>query len=139
MTEPSALLDAMQARVDAAPPKPWRYREAAFGDPANGPDHTVLEALHPEQGWSSIARGDYDAWSGYGLGFAAAARSDMPRLIAAVRAVLTLAEEWRYKGEYGDGPWQLGEGPDQEGLALDEASSQLHAAIRSALIGDDDE
>ena len=60
-------------------------------------------------------------------------------LIATARAVLTLAEAWRYKGEYGDGPWQLGEGPDESGEALDYAASQLRAATRAALIGDDDD
>ena len=46
--------------------------------------------------------------------------------VAAVRA---LADRWRYKGEFGWGPWQEGHGPDPEGQVLDECASAIRAAL----------
>ena len=48
---------------------------------------------------------------------------------AQLAAVEALAEEWRYKGEFGWGAWQEGHGPDQEGWVLDSVSSRIRAAI----------
>jgi hypothetical protein len=64
-----------------------------------------------------------------------AAPRDRAHLIAAVDAVLALAEEWRYKGEFGWGAWQEGQGPDPEGYILDTAAGELRAAIENALEG----
>ncbi len=58
-----------------------------------------------------------------------AAVNRLPELTAALRAVHALAEEWRYKGEYGWGPWQAGDGPDIEGQILDAAADRLSAAL----------
>lgn len=55
--------------------------------------------------------------------------------MAALRSVLDLAEEWRYKGEFGWGPWQIGEGPDQEGYVLDDAAEKLRQVVSIALEG----
>jgi hypothetical protein len=49
--------------------------------------------------------------------------------IAKVRA---LAEGWRYKGEFGWGAWQEGHGPDHEGWVLDQAASEIRAALDGA-------
>lgn len=73
-----------------APPLPYRYREGAEGDPSNGPTFTALEAEHPDLIWSEIARGDYDAWSGYGLMYAAEACTALPKALDALEAVLAL-------------------------------------------------
>lgn len=54
-------------------------------------------------------------------------------LAAQVARVEKLAEEWRYKGEFGWGAWQLGEGPDPEGYVMDHCAS----ALRDALAGSD--
>jgi hypothetical protein len=76
--------------------------------------------------------------------FIAAAREDVPALVAEVRSlraardravaalqrVEALAEKWRYKGEFGWGAWQEGHGPDQEGYVLDSAASDIRAAIK---------
>jgi hypothetical protein len=51
---------------------------------------------------------------------------------ARIAAVEALAEAWRYKGEFGWGPWQTGEGPDPEGQILDDAAATLRAALSSA-------
>ncbi len=77
----------------AAPPLPYRYREGAEGDPSNGPTFTALEAEHPDLGWSEIARGDYDSWSGIGLQHAAEACSALPRALDAIEAVLAIAHD----------------------------------------------
>ena len=50
-------------------------------------------------------------------------------LAAQVARVEALADEWRYKGEFGWGPWQSGEGPDPEGYVLDHCASALRAAL----------
>ena len=132
-TELKALLDEMRQRCEAATPGPWWWDR--LGDLRPTPhDEYGLDALIR---WESI--GEVPVLADGDAEFVAAARTDLPRLIAAVEAVLTLAEAWRYKGEYGYGPWQLGEGPDESGQALDDASSQLRAAVRAALIGDGDE
>ena len=51
----------------------------------------------------------------------------------ALARVMALAEQWRYKGEFGWGAWQEGHGPDETGLALDHAA----ALIRNAIEADD--
>lgn len=48
---------------------------------------------------------------------------------ATIERVKAVAEKWRYKGEFGWGPWQAGEGPDPEGQILDDAASELRAAL----------
>ncbi len=64
------------------------------------------------------------------------APQDRAKLFAAIEAVEALAEEWRYKGEFGWGAWQEGQGPDPEGAALDHASSAIRAALAAALGSD---
>jgi len=44
-------------------------------------------------------------------------------------AISVLAESWRYKGEFGWGAWQEGEGPDETGQALDMAAGALRGVI----------
>lgn len=39
--------------------------------------------------------------------------------------IAALAEDWRYKGEFGWGPWQIGEGPGPEDQILDDAAREL--------------
>lgn len=56
-------------------------------------------------------------------------------LRAQVERVRALAESWRYKGEFGWGAWQEGEGPDEEGHILDNAAAEL----RATLAGDENE
>ena len=63
------------------------------------------------------------------------APQDRAKLLAALDAVTELAEKWRYKGEFGWGAWQEGEGPDETGQALDNASMELTAAVVAALGG----
>jgi hypothetical protein len=48
---------------------------------------------------------------------------------AQLSRVEMLAEGWRYKGEFGWGAWQEGEGPDEDGLALDHAAAEIRAAL----------
>ncbi len=50
-------------------------------------------------------------------------------LAAQVARVEKLAEDWRYKGQFGWGPWQIGEGPDPEGYVMDHCASALRAAL----------
>jgi hypothetical protein len=57
------------------------------------------------------------------------AEDERDRLAAAVERVRVLAEDWRYKGEFGWGAWQEGYGPDQAGLALDDAATKTLRAL----------
>ena len=50
-------------------------------------------------------------------------------LAAQVTRVESLAEDWRYKGRFGWGAWQIGEGPDPEGYVMDHCASALRAAL----------
>ena len=52
-------------------------------------------------------------------------------LAAQVARAESLAEEWRYKGQFGWGPWQIGEGPDPEGYVMDHCAF----ALRDTLAG----
>ena len=63
----------------------------------------------------------------------AAAEVEWDALRATVERVEALADEWRYKGEFGWGAWQEGHGPDFEGAVYDDAAARL----RAALTGDD--
>lgn len=64
-----------------------------------------------------------------------ALRAEVARLTETLDRVRALAEDWRYKGEFGWGSWQEGHGPDQEGTALDIASSQLRAILNAPAPG----
>ena len=57
------------------------------------------------------------------------AEAERDALAAQVARIKALADEWRYKGEFGWGPWQSGEGPDPEGYVLDHCASALRAAL----------
>lgn len=87
------LLDAMQARCDAATEGPW---EASVGE--------ISQSWERPEPWKPIVSTDVSCM-GYCYGgsaagveeeadaeFIAAARTDLPRLIAAVRAVLEVHE-----------------------------------------------
>ena len=60
-----------------------------------------------------------------GLVLLARFRVDADRLQQKLTAVAALAEEWRYKGEFGWGAWQGGEGPEIEEEILDGAASAI--------------
>jgi hypothetical protein len=135
MTATTERLDAITARLDAATPGPWRTWkddggrrgsavETAWAHDVDGSDTELITD------WCSVADAE----------FIADARTDIPFLLdlarkqaAALEAALALAEEWRYKGEFGWGAWQEGHGPDPEGYALDGASADLRTAIGDAL------
>ena len=57
----------------------------------------------------------------------------LDRMDRALRAVMALAESWRYKGEFGwdDGSHAYGPGPEDE--ILDCASAEIVSAIKEAL------
>jgi len=54
---------------------------------------------------------------------------------AKVERVREIAEGWRYKGEFGWGPWQIGEGPDPDGYVLDHAAGKIRAALSAGRRG----
>ena len=81
----------------------------------------------PEEACSRHGRSPADLWRI--IGEVAAERD---ALAAQVARVEKLAEEWRYKGQFGWGAWQLGEGPDPEGYVMDHCASALRAALADA-------
>jgi myosin heavy subunit len=72
-------------------------------------------------GWTEKGQQEFDR--------ANAAEAERDRLQARIDKALALADEWAYKGEFGWGPWQAGDGPDFEGSILDKAASDLRAAL----------
>ena len=119
-----ALLEPIQNRLNSATPGPWDW------DHSN--PRRVLEGRGGEQILACAALLYPEKMN---QEFIAAAPTDQARLLAAVQAVMALAEEWRYKGEFGWGAWQEGHGPDPEGAALDHASSAIRSAVEAALGG----
>lgn len=62
--------------------------------------------------------------------FEADVRADEREVVASAATereaeLRALADEWRYKGEFGWGAWQEGQGPDIEGQILDECASKI--------------
>lgn len=57
-------------------------------------------------------------------------QGEIERLTETLGRVEALAEGWRYKGEFGWGPWQEGYGPDPEGYFLDMASCDLFSVLK---------
>lgn len=97
-------------------------------------EHWKFEALEVMSGLRELGKA-----LGLGLGVqitGPAALAEVARLTAErdalaaqVARVEKLAEEWRYKGEFGWGAWQLGEGPDPEGYVMDHCASALRAVL----------
>ena len=117
-----ALLEPIQNRLESADVTRLDY----------GPSESGGYHIFPSDSDSAIAfADDQDVASLF-----ANAPTDQARLLAAVQAVAALAEEWRYKGEFGWGAWQEGRGPDPEGAALDHASSAICSAVVAALGGE---
>jgi hypothetical protein len=56
-------------------------------------------------------------------------QGEVERLTATLARVEALAEEWRYKGEFGWGPWQEGYGPAPDGYILDGAAADLRRVL----------
>jgi hypothetical protein len=122
-----SLLQPLKDRLAAATPWPWEeYWQGHIHAPAKHPQ-AVAESICQTFGREDRKHPNAE--------FIAAAPTDQAKLIAAVEAVEALAEKWRYKGEFGWGAWQEGQGPDPEGHVLDEVSSELRAALTQALEG----
>lgn len=117
----AALLEPIQARLEAADLNSLDY----------GPTQSDGYHIFPSDSDSAIAFVNDQ----YVASLFAHAPTDQARLLAAVQAVMALAEQWRYKGEFGWGAWQEGHGPDPEGAALDHASSAIRSAVEAALGG----
>lgn len=153
-------LDEIKARCDAATEGPWQWRNSN-GEPmllSRAPGLYVVMTFErmgmhgaqpvfrdPENPNVLKPAGRENIYEFSDAEFIAAAREDVPWLLAEVERltaerdalaakvarVEALAEEWRYKGQFGWGAWQLGEGPDPEGYVMDHCAS----ALRDALAG----
>lgn len=90
MSELRTALDEILSRANSASPGPWVYAPVV-GDVVEGPGVVTANGLAHEVDFSfspeGREQGENDAH------FIAAARSDVPRLVTALKAVLTLAEE----------------------------------------------
>lgn len=94
-----------------------------------------LASLQLKQGMFGGARETITGTEGLLLmheALAASLLKENQRLQARLDASAALAEEWRYKGEHGRGPWQEGYGPDHEGFVLDGAAGELRKALGQA-------
>ena len=120
---------AMTRMASSAADVPWLLAEVArltaerewFNDrfPCDG---VCVDA--PEEACSRHGRNPADLWRI--IGEVAAERNALAAQVARVEA---LAEEWRYKGQFGWGAWQLGEGPDPEGYVMDHCASAIRVAL----------
>lgn len=144
MTETiKTLLEPIQNRLNAATPGPWHWRNtsdvylmgartrvvmgfARMGMQGAQPQFVNEDGLFIDAGKENL-HAIPDA------AFIANAPTDQARLLAAIQAVDELIEEWRYKGEFGWGPWQMGEGPDFEGYILDNAAAEMRNKMLAAL------
>ena len=130
-------LDKIKARAEAATDGPWSAKGGFTSDPMiEVYGQTVF--INPDLDGDPIQP---EVWAD--VEFISAAREDVPWLLtlvesltaerdalaAKVARVESLAEEWRYKGQFGWGPWQVGEGPDPEGYVMDHCASALRAAL----------
>lgn len=134
------------ARAQAATDGPWRMRHGATTEYAIHVEFGEVLVVPDGWGWADNDWRKINA----DAEFIAHARSDVPWLMAEVdrltgerdRAlgltarleeqlarVEALAEEWRYKGEFGWGAWQEGYGPDPQDQVLDDAATRLRAAL----------
>ena len=89
--DPTRILDEIQARADAATEGPWTW---AAHTTADGDEWAVFD------GGDSAIAANRDGWAP-DAAFIAAARTDLPRLVAALRAVLEVHRRAQYL-EWGD-------------------------------------
>lgn len=115
-----SALDDIRARVEAATPGPWKLTDEAHA-------YYLGSAGYAQVGWLDAL-------------FIAHARTDIPALLAAVDAVLALADMWRERGEHlRDSVKQYPE--DVRETLEDDAADFLHksdlvrAAVTRALEG----
>lgn len=117
-----ALLEPIQNRLNAATPGPWSHGRGITPYVAK---RDWVEVQNQATICHDVRPADAE--------FIAHAPTDQARLLAAIQAVDELIEEWRYKGEFGWGPWQMGEGPDFEGYILDNAAAEMRNKLVAAL------
>lgn len=91
------FLSAVEARANDPylAPAPWRSHAWTNGHPSNGPDLHHVEV----DGWTSlshaqavVAETEYSQDGAAAAEFIAHARTDVPRLVAALRAVLSVCD-----------------------------------------------
>jgi len=118
----TTVLDEIQGRVDAATPGPWETtQDKCWGEP-----YTGLTIQRVQEFWDSDpAQAGCDPLEDADAEFIARARADVPMLLAAVRAALSLVERWQ---EAGDHP--------AAALSAGQAADILRAALTSALTGE---
>lgn len=68
---------------------------------------------------------DQAALDEYVAGALATVTDQRDKALAQLERVTALADQWTYKGEFGWGSWQEGEGPDFESQVLDTAATRL--------------
>ena len=108
----SEYLDAVQARIDAATEGPWSWASHITAD---GDEWAVFDAE------DHALASNHDGWSP-DAEFIAQARTDLPRLLAAVRAV---------EAVQGAEPTN-----DQWNMGYNDALEDVHRALTEALEGE---
>lgn len=116
----AAALGEIRAREQRATPGPWKA-ETDRGLDLDGDGWDIQAVNGP--GGEPILLTMVDHPNKGDARFAAAARSDVPRLLAAVEAALAEAEKWKRFAAPGD--------------AQDECADDLRAAITRALLGEE--
>lgn len=86
----------------------------------------VTDAYREQRtGFADRESGDYLDTAGLDDAVLPEDEDQVMRLALKLYRIRELAEGWRYKGEFGWGPWQEGHGPDPEGQVLDQVATKL--------------
>lgn len=131
MTDPMTTerLDEIEARADAATDGPWEAWDRGIGFEV----HVDGEGLNSEFR-ETFQQADAE--------FIAAARTDVPQLVTALRAVLNLADWHETKAEkarrFPGGPSSIGEA-EAKARVHDDAARRIRTAITDNLMEDHDE
>ncbi len=111
MTDPRGVLDVIRQRADNATDGPWSrhdFGHAGEEEPSSIVVHTGRfdwADINDPAGTSAVAwMGSWDSQEDADAEFIAAARSDVPRLVAALTAVLDELDEWGGRNSLGLAP-----------------------------------
>jgi len=120
-------LDAIQARADAATEGPWTESYSGSRTIEGADDQIVIDAFNDGIGAGVIEPADAE--------FITHAREDVPKMVAALRAVEGLVNEWHKDYSEISPLWSTDDPRYIRRDGLDDAAHELTEAIREALGG----
>ena len=125
------VLDAIQARADAASTGPW----AIDNDDFDGASVYMDDGITWGRAYVCTDLQQGDDGGQYDAEFIAHAREDVPKLVAALRAVESLATEWHKDYSEIDSRWDTDDNRYIRRDGRDDAAHEITEAISSVLNG----